>query len=109
LHTLYNAADALLFPSLYEGFGWPPLEAMACGTPVVCSRAGSLGEIAGPAALTADPGDIEGLANHLAAVLTDPSLASGLRQRGIDHAAQFDWDFTAGKVVQIYRQVLAAL
>lgn len=109
LHTLYNAADALLFPSLYEGFGWPPLEAMACGTPVVCSRAGSLGEIAGPAALTADPGDIEGLANHLAAVLTDPSLASGLRQRGIDHAAQFDWDLTAGKVVQIYRQVLAAL
>ena len=66
-------------------------------------------EIAGPAALTADPGDIEGLADHLAAVLTDSNLASGLRLRGIEHAARFDWDLTARKVVQIYRQVLEAL
>ena len=74
LPALYNAVDLLLFPSLYEGFGWPPLEAMASGTPVVCSRAGSLDEIVGDAALTADPEDVETLAWHAATVLTDATL-----------------------------------
>jgi glycosyltransferase involved in cell wall biosynthesis len=105
LNMLYNTADALLCPSLYEGFGWPPLEAMACGTPVVCSRAGSLDEIAGPAALTADPEDLDHLADHLGAVLTDPALAAGLRQRGIEHAARFDWNTTARQFVDVYQRV----
>ena len=73
--ALYNAVDLLLFPSLYEGFGWPPLEAMASGTPVVCSRAGSLDEVVGDAALTADPEDIDALAWHAAAALTDANAA----------------------------------
>ena len=76
--ALYNAVDLLLFPSLYEGFGWPPLEAMASGTPVVCSRAGSLDEVVGDAALTADPEDIDTLAWHAAAALTDQKVRAAL-------------------------------
>jgi glycosyltransferase involved in cell wall biosynthesis len=105
LNTLYNTADALLCPSLYEGFGWPPLEAMACGTPVVCSRAGSLAEVAGPAALTADPEDVDHFADHVGAVLTDTAVAARMRQRGIEHAARFDWKTTAQQFVKIYRRV----
>jgi glycosyltransferase involved in cell wall biosynthesis len=106
LADLYNAADVLLFPSLYEGFGWPPLEAMASGLPVVCSRAGSLDEVVGDAALTAEPEDVSGLASHVAAVLTDPVLADSLRARGLDRAKLFDWDRTAEKFEAVYREVL---
>jgi glycosyltransferase involved in cell wall biosynthesis len=106
LADLYNAADVLLFPSLYEGFGWPPLEAMATGLPVVCSRAGSLAEVVGDAALTAEPEDVSGLANHVAAVLTDPSLVASLRLRGFERAKLFNWDRTAEKFEAVYREVL---
>jgi glycosyltransferase involved in cell wall biosynthesis len=108
LPLLYNAADVLLCPSLYEGFGWPPLEAMACGTPVVCSRGGSLAEIAGPAALTADPEDIDHLVDHVGTVLTDATVAARLRERGIHHAARFDWSITARKLVDLYQRVREA-
>jgi len=103
--ALYNAIDLLLFPSLYEGFGWPPLEAMASGTPVVCSRAGSLDEIVGDAALTADPEDTEALAWHAAAALTDTRLRATLIERGLAHAARFSWDRTAEQVIALYRDV----
>ena len=103
LPALYNAVDLLLFPSLYEGFGWPPLEAMASGTPVVCSRAGSLDEIVADAALTADPEDVEGLAWHAAAALTDPSVRAALLERGLAHAARFSWDRTAAEMIAVYR------
>jgi len=106
LADLYNAADVLLFPSLYEGFGWPTVEAMASGLPVVCSRAGSLGEVVGDAALTAEPEDVSGLAGHVASVLTDPSLAASLRARGLARARLFDWDRTAEKFEAVYREVL---
>ncbi|MEO5769869.1 MAG: glycosyltransferase family 1 protein [Polyangia bacterium] len=105
LSMLYNAADVLLYPSLYEGFGWPPLEAMACGTPVVCSRAGSLAEVVGPAALTADPEDEERLADHVAAVLSDVGLAAGLREHGLRHAATFAWSRAAREVAGLYQRV----
>ncbi len=105
LTVLYNTADVLLYPSLYEGFGWPPLEAMACGIPVVCSRAGSLAEVAGPAAMTADPEDVDHLADHVATVLTDSAVAAGLRERGLRHAARFDWSITARKFVDVYQRV----
>lgn len=107
LPNLYNAVDLLLFPSLYEGFGWPPLEAMASGTPVVCSRSGSLDEIVGTAALTADPDDIEGLAWHVGSVLADGGLREALVQRGLAHAAKFTWDGTAARMLDVYRTVLA--
>ncbi|HTB57537.1 MAG TPA: glycosyltransferase family 1 protein [Polyangia bacterium] len=107
LPALYNAVDLLLFPSIYEGFGWPPLEAMASGTPVVCSRAGSLEEIVSDAALTADPEDDETLAWHVAAVLTDERARAALVERGLAHAAQFTWDRTAEQMIGVYRDVLA--
>ena len=107
LAALYNAVDLLLFPSLYEGFGWPPLEAMASGTPVVCSRAGSLDEVVGDAALTADPEDVETLAWHVATVLTDGGLKSALIERGLTHAARFNWDHTAQRMLGVYRDVIA--
>jgi glycosyltransferase involved in cell wall biosynthesis len=105
LPGLYNAADVLLFPSLYEGFGWPPLEAMASGTPVVCSRAGSLDEVVGDAALTADPEDVCALAWHVRSVLTDAALRDALVVRGLAHAAQFSWKRTASRLMDVYRDV----
>jgi glycosyltransferase involved in cell wall biosynthesis len=107
LPALYNAVDLLLFPSLYEGFGWPPLEAMASGTPVVCSRAGSLDEVVGDAALTADPDDVEALSWHAAAVLTDPRLRQTLVERGLARAAHFNWDQAAAEMLDVYRDVIA--
>jgi glycosyltransferase involved in cell wall biosynthesis len=106
LPALYNAVDLLLFPSLYEGFGWPPLEAMASGTPVVCSRAGSLDEVVGNAALTADPEDIEMLAWHAAAALTDPAVRATLIRRGLAHAAAFRWERTAVEMAGVYQRVM---
>jgi glycosyltransferase involved in cell wall biosynthesis len=103
--ALYNAIDLLLFPSLYEGFGWPPLEAMASGTPVVSSRAGSLDEIVGDAALTADPHDIETLVRHSAAALTDPETRASLIDRGLKHATRFRWERTAREMLEVYRDV----
>jgi glycosyltransferase involved in cell wall biosynthesis len=79
---------------------------MASGLPVVCSRAGSLGEVVGDAALTAEPEDVSGLAGHVASVLTDPSLAASLRARGLARARLFDWDRTAEKFEAVYREVL---
>jgi glycosyltransferase involved in cell wall biosynthesis len=106
LPALYNAADVLLFPSLYEGFGWPPLEAMASGTPVVCSRAGSLDEVVGDAALTADPEDVEALAWHVATALTDAAVRANLIARGQAHAARFNWDRAAVEMIDVYRTVI---
>jgi glycosyltransferase involved in cell wall biosynthesis len=105
--ALYNAVDLLLFPSLYEGFGWPPLEAMASGTPVVCSRAGSLDEVVGDAALTADPEDLDALTWHAAAVLTDGGLRETLVARGLQHAARFSWERSADEMIRAYGDVVA--
>jgi glycosyltransferase involved in cell wall biosynthesis len=105
--ALYNAVDLLLFPSFYEGFGWPPLEAMASGTPVVCSRAGSLDEVVGDAALTADPEDLDALTWHAAAALTDSALRETLIARGLSHAARFSWDRSAQEMIGAYRDVIA--
>jgi glycosyltransferase involved in cell wall biosynthesis len=105
--AVYNAVDLLLFPSFYEGFGWPPLEAMASGTPVVCSRGGSLEEIVGDAALTADPEQVDALAWHCAAALTDEKLRGTLIARGLAHAARFRWERTAEEMLGVYRDVAA--
>jgi glycosyltransferase involved in cell wall biosynthesis len=107
--ALYNAADLLLFPSLYEGFGWPPLEAMASGTPVVCSRAGSLAEVVADAALTADPEDTEALTWHAGTVLTDGAVRAVLVTRGLQRAAHFSWERTAEEMIGSYRSLMARL
>ncbi len=95
LPALYRQAEALAYPSLYEGFGLPPLEAMACGTPVLVSSTTSLPEAVGDAAVTADPADVSALAAGLQRVLFDPVLRRELRARGLARAAEFRWERSA--------------
>jgi glycosyltransferase involved in cell wall biosynthesis len=108
LPALYNGADLFVFPSLYEGFGLPPLEAMACGTPVVTSNASSLPEVVGDAAITVDPYDVDALSGAMRRVLTDPCLRDEMRQKGLARASGFTWERTARETVSVYRQVLAS-
>jgi glycosyltransferase involved in cell wall biosynthesis len=108
LMTLYHRADVLLFPSIYEGFGRPPLEAMACGTPVVVSTAPALLELVGDAGLHADPNDVRRLADAVERVLVEPDLASELRARGLQRAAQYSWQRTVAAYAEIYREVIDA-
>jgi glycosyltransferase involved in cell wall biosynthesis len=105
LPALYSGADLFVFPSLYEGFGLPPLEAMACGTPVVCSNTASLPEVVGDAAVTVDPCDVEALAEAMYCVLTDVALSAELRAKGLERAEQFTWERTARETVAVYREV----
>ncbi len=108
LPTIYNCADVLLYPVLYAGFGWPPLEAMACGTPVVSSNRGSLPEILGDAAILTDPEDHQQMAAHVAALLTDGTLREAYRVKGFQQAQRYRWDKTAREVLAIYRQIANA-
>jgi glycosyltransferase involved in cell wall biosynthesis len=108
LPDLYNSVDCLLFPSLYEGFGWPPLEAMACGLPVITSNAASLPEVVGDAALIADPQDYEGLAHAIYRALTDQTLRESLIERGLKRASQFTWERTVRETWVVYEQVLGS-
>jgi glycosyltransferase involved in cell wall biosynthesis len=96
-----------VFPSLYEGFGLPPLEAMACGTPVVTSNVSSLPEVTGDAALLVDPTDTNEIAHAMKRVLTDPALHADLRARGLARARQFSWERSARQIRDIYLEVAA--
>jgi len=104
LSAWYSGAACLAWPSLYEGFGFPPLEAMACGCPVVVSTAGSLPEIAGPAALLVEPRDERALADAIRTLILDPP--SDLIERGLAHAARFSWDRTARETLRVYETLL---
>ena len=103
----YREADLLALPSRYEGFGLPVIEAMACGTPVLCSTASALREIAGGAAVLADPDDIDALARGMEALLLKPELASRLVQAGFARAAAFNWERTAARTLDVYQQAAA--
>jgi glycosyltransferase involved in cell wall biosynthesis len=105
LVALYNLADALIFPSLYEGFGLPVVEAMACGTPVITSRNGSLAEVSGEAAEFIEPTSVESIATALRDLLNDPARREELRQCGLAHAAQYSWESTAKQTQALYQQV----
>jgi glycosyltransferase involved in cell wall biosynthesis len=107
LPALYSAADLFIFPSLYEGFGLPPLEAMACGTPVVTSDVSSLPEIVGDAAITVDPHNAEELAEDILRILGDPELRVRLQNKGLARAKIFSWEDTAKKTLEIYEEVFA--
>lgn len=105
LPALYRTAELFVFPSLYEGFGLPPLEAMACGTPVVTSSISSLPEVVGDAALTVDPTDVEALANAMSRLLQETQLRQQMIERGLARAAGFTWLRAASQLKQIYQQI----
>jgi glycosyltransferase involved in cell wall biosynthesis len=106
LAALYRLADAFVFPSLYEGFGLPPLEAMASGTPVITSNVSSLPEVVGDAALMIDPYEPQAIAEAMYRVLTQPELRASLRTRGLARAREFSWERSIARVRQIYSEVM---
>jgi alpha-1,3-rhamnosyl/mannosyltransferase len=105
--TLLTGARAFVYPSLYEGFGLPPLEAMACGTPVLTSNVASLPEVVGDAALLISPEDVPGMAAALTRIWHDGTLRAELRARGLAQARRFSWERTARLTLDVYRTVLA--
>ncbi|UCB52689.1 MAG: glycosyltransferase family 4 protein, partial [Candidatus Zixiibacteriota bacterium] len=106
LPFLYSEARALVFPSLYEGFGLPPLEAMACGCPVVTSNAASLPEVCGEAAHYVDPESVDSIAQGIHQVVTDQNLRNTLIHKGIKRAQLFSWEKAAKRVLDIFEEVL---
>jgi glycosyltransferase involved in cell wall biosynthesis len=107
LPQLYHAADTFVFPSLYEGFGLPVLEAMACGCPVLSSTRGSLGEVIANAAETVEPEDIADLQRQLTRLASDATLRERLRAAGLKRAQQFDWQKTAAATLETYARAVA--
>ncbi len=105
--ALLRGASVYAYPSRYEGFGLPPLEAMAAGVPVVTTRTGSLPEVVGSAAVLVEPGHHDELAQALADVLDDPARADELRRAGAERCAHFSWDATADGLVSLYRRLAA--
>lgn len=101
----YAAATMFVFPSIYEGFGMPPLEAMSCGTPVVTSNSSSLPEVVGDAGITVPPTDADALAGAIVRLLRDASLREELRERGLRRAAAFSWRATAERTLAVYEEV----
>jgi len=109
LPALYNLARLLAFPSLYEGFGLPIIEAMACGTPVLTSQGTALAEVAGEAALLIDPLEVAAMVEGLMCLLNTAPLRDELRERGLQRAAEFSWTRTAAETVKVYEAVTGAV
>jgi glycosyltransferase involved in cell wall biosynthesis len=102
-----NLADGFVYPSLYEGFGLPPLEAMACGTPTLVSSASSLPEVVGDGALVADPRDVEELGEGIVRLATDEGLRAELTARGRQRASQFTWERAARELLAVFAELAA--
>ncbi|MHB1133604.1 MAG: glycosyltransferase family 4 protein [Chloroflexota bacterium] len=107
LPALYSLAQLFVYPSLYEGFGLPPLEAMACGTPVVAANTSSLPEVLVDAAVLVPPTDVEALADGMGRALADEELRASLRERGLVRAGDFTWQRAARRLLDIYGQVVS--
>jgi glycosyltransferase involved in cell wall biosynthesis len=106
LSTIYSGAVAFVYPSLYEGFGLPPLEAMQCGVPVITSNTTSLPEVVGDAAITVDPSDGDALCDAILRVLSDTQLRADLSRKGLARAQDFSWARCAGQTVELYRTAI---
>jgi len=106
LSTLYSAAELFVYPSLYEGFGFPPLEAMACGTATIVSSVSSLPEVVGNGGLKFEPLDAAGLASQMYNVLTSEDTRRGLAKKGVERARTFTWEKTAADTLKIYLELL---
>lgn len=106
LHQYFVHAETLVFPSLYEGFGLPPLEAMACGCPVIVSNAASLPEVCGDAAIYCDPYSVEDIANKIEQLLADKNLQQEMRLKGIERAKQFSWEKAAKKTCEVIEELI---
>ncbi|MBI3811892.1 MAG: glycosyltransferase family 4 protein [Nitrospirae bacterium] len=106
LPALYSGAAVFVYPSLYEGFGLPPLEAMACGTPVITSNVSSLPEVVGDAGIMVDPYDVKRLRDEIKRVLEDSSLRASLGERGVARAKQFTWENCARQTLDVYKRVM---
>ena len=106
LSALYNAADLFVYPSLYEGFGLPPLEAMACGTPVITSNTSSLPEVVGDAGIMVDPYDVDRLADAMHKVLSNDGLREDMIKKGLERAEMFSWEKTARETLKVYEEVI---
>ncbi len=106
LPAVYSLADVFVFPSLAEGFGLPPLEAMACGTPCVVSNSSSLPEVTGAAALLFDPTSLDAFEDAVLRILTEPDLCDGLRAAGLQQASRFSWKRAAEETLAVYRSAL---
>jgi len=102
----YNAADLFVFPSLYEGFGLPPLEAMACGTPVIASHTSSLPEVVGEAGVLVDPRSPEGMAEAMGRVLGNGELREDMRRKGLERAKGFSWPQAARETALVYQEAM---
>jgi len=109
LAVLYRLAAVFVFPSLYEGFGLPPLEAMASGTPVVVSNVSSLPEVVGDAAVLVDPHDIDSIVDGLRCVLTNPTRADEMRRKGLERAREFSWERSVARTLEVYKRIGAPL
>ena len=103
LPSLYNGALALVYPSLYEGFGLPPLEAMACGTPVIASSSSAVQEVVGTAGVLVDPYDAGGLGRAIRSILTNVDKRSRLRDAGLRRSKAFTWESAARRLLDVYR------
>ena len=108
LRALYSSCAVCVYPSLYEGFGLPPLEAMACGTPVVTSNVSSLPEVAGGAALLVDPYDADAIAEGICLAVSDHRLRADLIRRGAERARSFSWAQSVKRIHEIYMEVAQA-
>ena len=107
LPALYSMTDLFVYPSTYEGFGLPPLEALACGTPIVVSQSSSLPEVVGECAVFANPYDYKDIARALEKGLNDEKVRTDLKEKGVRHAASFKWQKMCKETFEIYQKVLS--
>ena len=106
VHALYSLAEVFVFPSLTEGFGVPPLEAMACGTPVVTTNCGAVAEVVGAGAMTVPPTDDHELEKALVRVLDSEKLRMELREKGLAQSAKYSWGQAARKTLRVYEEAM---